>query len=92
MKFLCLSSQFEEGEGDIDTDELSKKLTSSGPRKDGDDVESDDPDDDKHLSEEARAKKNKFSDKRMNHYNEFLSIQKARELINSELAELEDDE
>ena len=84
--------QFEEEDGDLDTDELAKKLTSSGPRNDGDDVMSDDPDDDKYLSEAAREKKKNFSSKRKNHYNEFQNIQKARELIESELAELDDDE
>jgi len=85
--------EFEEEEGDLDTDELAKKLTSSGPRHDGDDDgDSEDPDDDKHLSQAAREKKKKFKDARKNHYNEFLNIKKARELINQELAELEDDE
>ena len=90
--------QFEEGEegaeGDaasgVDANLLAGKLENTETRKDHE-SESEDEDDDEHLSEAEKLKKKAFRNKRKNHYNEFTNVQKAREMIAKELAELEDD-
>jgi len=88
------NKEYEDNEeaNELDTDELTKKLASSAPRHDVMEDDEEDEDDDSHLSEGAREKKKKFQERRKHHYNEYLNIKKARELINNELAELEDDE
>ena len=77
----------------MDVDQLSEKLNSTSPRKEfNDDDEDDEDNEDKYLSVEAKEKKKKFADRRKKHYNEFMNIKKARELIDNELAQLEDEE
>ena len=88
--------QFDENVGDLDSDQLSNKLNAASARRDfnddDDDEDEGEDDEDKFLTDEAKEKKKKFKDRRKNHYNEFMNIKKARELINSELAEDDDDE
>ncbi|XP_066912104.1 protein phosphatase inhibitor 2-like [Clytia hemisphaerica] len=79
------------GVSGVDASLLAGKLESTESRKDHQSESENEDDDDEHLSEAAKLKKKAFSSKRKNHYNEFTNVQKAREMIAKELAELEDD-
>lgn len=80
----------EEGEM-ADIDNVAEKLATGAPRKDYE-SNPDESDEEENLTDDAKGKKKEFRDHRKKHYNEFTNVKRARELIEKELAELEDEE
>lgn len=78
------------GNQGIDANLLAGKLENTDARKDHK-SETDESEEDDSLTDVQKEKKKDFKNKRKNHYNEFTNVQKAREMIAKELAELEDD-
>jgi len=76
-------------ESSVDPKELSESLSKASERKHAHSEEEGTEESD--LTEDAKAEKRAFKDKRSKHYDEFSNVQKARELIAKELADLENE-
>ncbi|XP_065072276.1 protein phosphatase inhibitor 2-like isoform X2 [Rhopilema esculentum] len=88
-------SHLEDSDGELDTSEssvdpetLRDSLSKASTRKH---VHSDSPEEEEDdlLSEEGRAEKRVFTDKRKKHYDEFSKVRLARQLIAKELEEID---
>ncbi|XP_002131008.2 protein phosphatase inhibitor 2 [Ciona intestinalis] len=87
------SERDEELEG-VDANEVLKRLEDPGDPKERtrhDSLQSDE-ENDQYLSPEEREKRKKFREARKNHYNMKENMQKAKELLAKEMADLEQDE